>query len=167
MEKSVPRVVGPWLAGTFDRDRAVSRAATEGLSSFLTTPEKIVQFWRRCQQQILNYANDAVNETAETLSDHRSTNADDADAKYFRVLAGSLALVLNLLQTLNSADIEKCMDNYDQFFENDIIWASAVVSDPNARRLSSQLLLVCIERRPGRIEADLSRISKVFCGRGP
>lgn len=166
MEKSVPRVVGPWLAGTFDRDRAVSRAATEGLSSFLTTPEKIVQFWRRCQQQILNYANDAVNETAETLSDHRSTNADDADAKYFRVLAGSLALVLNLLQTLNSADIEKCMDNYDQFFENDIIWASAVVSDPNARRLSSQLLLVCVERRPGRIEADLSRISKVFVAEG-
>ncbi|KAI1421026.1 hypothetical protein F5Y12DRAFT_67511 [Xylaria sp. FL1777] len=166
MEKNVPKVVGPWLAGTFDRDRAVSRAAVEGLSSFLTTPEKMDHFWRRCQQQILNYANHAVNETAETLSDRRSTNADDADAKYFRVLAGSLALVLNLLQKLSALDIEKCRDSYDGFFENDIVWASAVVSDPNVRRLSSQLLLVCIEKRPGRIEADLPRISKAFVAEG-
>ncbi|GAW24631.1 hypothetical protein ANO14919_142220 [Xylariales sp. No.14919] len=166
MEKSVPKIVGPWLAGTFDRDRAVSRAATEGLSSFLTTPEKIAQFWKRCQQQILNYANDAINETAETLSDRRSTNADDADAKYFRVLAAGLALVLNLLQKLKIADIEKCIDSYDQFFENDKVWASAVLDDPGVRRLSSQLLLVCFEMRPDRIEADLSRISKVFLAEG-
>ncbi|TGJ82616.1 hypothetical protein E0Z10_g6158 [Xylaria hypoxylon] len=166
MEKNVPKIVGPWLAGTFDRDRPVSRAATEGLSSFLTTPDKVAQFWKRCQQQILNYANDAINETAETLSDRRSTNADDADAKYFRVLAASLALVLNLLQKLNAVDVEKCIDSYDQFFENDKIWASAVLNDPNVRRLSSQLLVVCFERRGGRIEADLSRISKAFVAEG-
>ncbi|KAI0870831.1 hypothetical protein GGS24DRAFT_474003 [Hypoxylon argillaceum] len=166
MEKNVPKVVGPWLAGTFDRDRAVSRAATEGLSSFLTTPEKVAQFWKRCQQQILNYADDAIKETADTLSDRRSTNADDADAKYFRVLAGSLALVLNLLQQLSAVDVEKCIDSYDQFFENDKVWASAIVNDPNVRRLSSQLLLVCLERRPDRVAADLSRISKVFVAEG-
>ncbi|KAI1166621.1 hypothetical protein F5B18DRAFT_57514 [Nemania serpens] len=166
MEKRVPKVVGPWLAGTFDRDRAVSRAATEGLSSFLTTPEKVTQFWKRCQQQILNYADDAIKETAETLSDRRSTNADDADTKYFRVVAASLALVLNLLQKLGTADIEKCMDSYDHFFENDKVWASAVADDSNARRLSSQLLLVCTERRPDRVEADLSRISRAFVTEG-
>ncbi|KAF2967544.1 hypothetical protein GQX73_g6050 [Xylaria multiplex] len=166
MEKNVPKVVGPWLAGTFDRDRAVSRAADQGLSSFLTTPEKVTQFWKRCQQQILNYANGAINETAETLSDRRSTNADDADAKYFRVIAASLALVLNLLQKLNVVDIEKCIDSYDQFFENDKVWASVVLNDPNARRLASQLLLVCFETRAGRIEADLTRMSKVFLADG-
>lgn len=166
MEKRVPKVVGPWLAGTFDRDRAVSRAATEGLSSFLTTPEKVAQFWKRCQQQILDYTDDAIKETAETLSDRRSTNADDADTKYFRVVAASLALVLNLLQKLSTADIERCIDSYDRFFENDKVWASAVANDPNMRRLSSQLLLACIEKRPGRVEADLSRISRVFVAEG-
>ncbi|KAK5633410.1 hypothetical protein RRF57_009125 [Xylaria bambusicola] len=166
MEKNVPKIVGPWLAGTFDRDRAVSKAATEGLSSFLTTPEKVLLFWKRCQQQILNYANDAVKETSDTLSDRRSTNSDDADAKYFRVLAGGLALVLSLLQKLDAADVEKCMDTYDQFFENDIVWASAVVSDPAVRKLSSQLLSVCIERRPDQIAADLPRVSKIFVAEG-
>ncbi|GAP86271.1 putative ring zinc finger protein [Rosellinia necatrix] len=162
MERNVPKIVGPWLAGTFDRDKAVSRAASEGLSSFLTTPEKISQFWKRCQQQILHYANDAIKETPGTLSDRRSTNADDADAKYFRVLAGGLALVLSLLQKLNTADMEKCIDAYDEVFENDKVWTSAILNDTNVRRLSSQLLLVCIEKRPDRVEADLSRISKVF-----
>ena len=166
MERNVPKVVGPWLAGTFDRDRAVSKAANDGLSSFLTTPEKVLQFWRRCQQQILNYAIDAVNETAETLSDRRSTNSDDADAKYFRVLSGGLALALNLLQKLGSADIEKSVDQYDQFFEHDIVWGSALVNDSTVRKLSSQLLSICIERRPDRIEADLPRISKVFVVEG-
>ncbi|KAI1822398.1 hypothetical protein F4861DRAFT_389462 [Xylaria intraflava] len=166
MEKNVPKIVGPWLAGTFDRDRAASRAATEGLSSFLTTPEKVVQFWKRCQQQILDYANDAIRETADTLSDHRSTNTDDAHTKYLRVLAGSLALVTNLLQKLNSTDVAKCTEGYDRFFENDKVWASAILDDPGVRRLSCQLLLACIDRMPDRIENDLARISKVFVAEG-
>ncbi|KAI1817479.1 hypothetical protein GGS20DRAFT_532322 [Poronia punctata] len=166
MEKRLPKVVGPWLAGTFDRDRAVSRAATEGLSSFLTTPEKVTLFWKRCQGQILNYADDATKETTDTLSDRRSTNADDADAKYLRVLGGSLALVLNLLQRLDAAEIEKCIDSYDQFFGNDKVWASLVANDSGVRRLSAQLLLVCIKKRPSQIEADLARISRALIAEG-
>ncbi|KAI1416842.1 hypothetical protein F5Y13DRAFT_204219 [Hypoxylon sp. FL1857] len=165
-EKHVPKIVGSWLAGTFDKDKAVSRAAIEGLSSFLTTPEKVVQFWKRCQAQILQYASDAIKETAETLSDERSTNADDAEAKYHRVLGSSLALVLNLLQKLDLPDLEKFQDNYDQFFEQDKVWASVTINDTVVRRLSCQLLSTCLEKRSGRIEADLARLSKIFVAEG-
>ncbi|KAI0021290.1 hypothetical protein F4780DRAFT_738909 [Xylariomycetidae sp. FL0641] len=166
MDKHSSKIVGPWLAGTFDRDGVVSQAATEGLSSFLTTPEKTTMFWRRCQQQILDYASDSIKETVDTLSDERSTSADEAKSKYYRVLQGSLALVLRLLQILDQADIEKCIDSYDQFFENDKVWASAVIDDHVVRRLSCQLLSTCLEKRPGRIEADLLRLSKVFVAEG-
>ncbi|KAI1639300.1 hypothetical protein F4809DRAFT_158751 [Biscogniauxia mediterranea] len=166
MEKRIPKIVGSWLAGTFDRDRAVSRAATEGLSSFLTTPEKVAQFWKRCQQQIIDYASDAIKETPDTLSDQRSTSADDAEAKCHRVLSGGLVLVLNLLQRLDPTEIEKCLDSYDQFFEDNKVWASVTINDVVTRRLACQLLLVCLERRPGRIEADLTRLSKVFVAEG-
>ncbi|KAI1386605.1 uncharacterized protein F4822DRAFT_321485 [Hypoxylon trugodes] len=165
-EKRIPKIVGSWLAGTFDKDKAVSRAATEGLSSFLTTPEKIIQFWKRCQAQILSYASDAMKETPDTLSDERSTNADDAEAKYYRVLGSSIALVLNLLQKLDLSDIEKYQDSYDQFFEQDKIWASVTVNDATVRRLACQLLSVCLEKRAGRIEADLARLSKTFVAEG-
>lgn len=166
MERNVPKIVGSWLAGTFDRDKAVSRAASEGLSSFLTTPEKVTQFWRRCQPQILEYASDAIKETSETLSDERSTNADDAEAKYHRVLGSSLALVLNLMQKLDLPDLEKCQDIYDQFFEQDKVWGSVISNDAAVRRLSSQLLSVCLAKRSDRIGADLARLSKTFVGEG-
>ncbi|RYP01600.1 hypothetical protein DL764_006166 [Monosporascus ibericus] len=166
MEKRLLKVVGSWLSGTFDRDRVVSRVATEGLSSFLTTDDKVVQFWRRCQQQILEYASDAIKETPDTLSDERTTNADDAEAKYHRVLAGSLALVLNLLQKLDSSDLDKCMDSYDQFFEDNKVWDSVTSNDVLVRRLSCQLLSISLEKRTARISADLSRISKAFIAEG-
>ncbi|KAI5868341.1 hypothetical protein GGS23DRAFT_592120 [Durotheca rogersii] len=166
MEKHVPKIVGSWLAGTFDRDRVVARVATEGLSSFLTTSEKVTHFWRRCQQQILDYASDAMKETTETLSDKRSTSADDAEAKYYRVLGSSLALVLNLLQKLDPSDIQKCLDSYDQFFEQDKVWASATISDAAVRRLACQLLSTCLEKRSDRVEADLLRLGKTFVAEG-
>ncbi|KAK7750841.1 hypothetical protein SLS62_007240 [Diatrype stigma] len=166
MEKRLLKVVGSWLAGTFDRDRGVSRVATEGLSSFLTTEDKILQFWRRCQRQILEYAADAVKETTDTLSDQRTTSSDDAEAKYHRVLASCFALVLNLLQKLGPPDLVKFQDNYDQFFEDDKIWASVASKDAAVRRLSCQMLSVSLEKRPDRIGADLARISKSFIAEG-
>ncbi|KAI1481951.1 Zfp294 protein [Daldinia eschscholtzii] len=165
-ERHVPKIVGTWLAGTFDRDKVVSRAAADGLSSFLTTPEKVVQFWKRCQPQILDYASGAIRETAETLSDERSTSADDAESKSYRVLGSSLALVLGLLQKLDPSDLEKYQDDYDQFFEQDKVWKSVSMNDTVVRQLSCQLLTVCLEKRPGRIEADLGRLSKNFVAEG-
>ncbi|KAI8964411.1 Zfp294 protein [Daldinia sp. FL1419] len=165
-EKHVPKIVGSWLAGTFDRDKVVARAAAEGLSSFLTTPEKVVQFWKRCQSQILDYVSGAIRETAETLSDERSTSADDAEAKSNRVLGSSLALVLGLLQKLDLKDLEKHQDDYDRFFEQDKVWKSVSINDAVVRQLSCQLLVVCLEKRPGRIEADLGRLSKDFVAEG-
>lgn len=107
-----------------------------------------------------------MKETAETLSDERSTNADDAQTKYYRVLGSSLALVLNLLQKLDLADLEKYHDSYDQFFEQDKVWASVAVDDTVVRQLSCQLLSTCLEKRADRIGADLTRLSKYFVAEG-
>ncbi|KAI0010945.1 hypothetical protein F4779DRAFT_575304 [Xylariaceae sp. FL0662B] len=166
MERYVPKIVSSWLSGTFDRDRTVSRVATEGLASFLTTPEKVLQFWKRCQTQILDYASDTIKETPDTLSDGRSTSTDDAEAKYYRVLGSSLALVLNLLQKLGTSELEKSQDNYDSFFEHDKVWTSVTSNDAVVRRLSCQLLSICLEKRPDRIGADLARLSKIFIAEG-
>ncbi|ROT43030.1 hypothetical protein SODALDRAFT_28970 [Sodiomyces alkalinus F11] len=166
MEKRVPKVVGAWLAGLYDRDRAVSRAANDGLSSFLNTHDKVVQFWKKCQSQILTYATDAMQETKDTLSDERSTTADDADAKYFRVVGGSLSLALGLLQKLEQSDLDSEADAYDAFFSEDKVWKSATFADPNVRKASCQLLWICIDRRPESVASQLSRIKKIFISEG-
>ena len=160
MEKFVPKIVGSWLAGTYDRDRAVSRAAQDGVSSFLDTESKVVTFWKRCQTQILDYAQETINETPQTLSDERTMSPDDVEAIYYRVIGSSISLVLNLLVKLGVDDILKHREKYNDFLSNNKkIWALASCADSFVRRTVDQLLYICVDKQPAIIEADLDLIS--------
>jgi hypothetical protein len=159
MEKRIPRIVGAWLAGTFDRDRAVSRAAKDGLSSFLTTDERVTQFWKKCQPQILGYASEAILETPDTLSDERSTTKEDAETKYYRVVGGSLSLILNILQ---KGDLEACRDEIERFLAQDSVWSLASAEDSFVRRAVFQLCQVCLQTQPDLLSAQLPRVGRAL-----
>jgi hypothetical protein len=163
MEKFIPKIVGSWLAGTYDRETSVARAATDGITSFLDTEDKVVLFWKRCQVQILDYAQEAIKETPQTLSDERSMSADDVQAKYFRVAGSSISLVLNLLLKLGRDDILKHQDKYENFLsKNKRLWALASSEDAFVRRVTSQLLVACLDGQAEIIESDLELISSAF-----
>lgn len=164
MEKHIPRIVGAWLAGTFDRDRVVSRAATGGLSSFLKTDERSIQFWRKCQVQILEYATEAIRETPDSLSDERSTTKEDAEAKYYRVVGGSLSLVLGLLQ---KGDTEKSREQFEQFLAADATWALVAAQDSFVRRTVYQLVQVCLHHHPDLLSPQLPRIGRALVSDAP
>ncbi|KAI8176017.1 E3 ubiquitin-protein ligase listerin [Colletotrichum sp. SAR 10_75] len=166
MEKHIPKIVGTWLAGLYDKDRVVSRAADAGLSSFLNSPEKVVSFWKKCQSQILTYATEAIQETKDTLSDERSTTPDDAEAKYLRVVGASLSLVLGLLQKLEPVDIEKEQEAYDTFFAEEKVWKSALMADNSVRKTSCQLLWICLDKRSDSTSSQISRLKKIFIAEG-
>ncbi|KAJ0114679.1 hypothetical protein J7T55_004923 [Diaporthe amygdali] len=165
MEKNLPKVAGSWLAGTYDKDKAVARSATEGISTFLNTEEKMNMFWKKCQAQILQYATDAITETPDTLSDERSTKPEDAEAKYYRVIAASFSLVLGLLGRLSGSDTEKHNSEYEVFFTSgpgDSAWTFAAAEDAHVRRTVYQLLQLCVESRWELIEPHMSRIGKIL-----
>ncbi|TQN74076.1 E3 ubiquitin-protein ligase listerin [Colletotrichum shisoi] len=166
MEKHVPKIVGAWLAGLYDKDRVVSRAANDGISSFLNSPEKVALFWKKCQSQITTYATDAIQETKDTLSDERSTTADDAEAKYLRVVGASISLVLGLLQKLEQADIQREEEAYDTFFTEEKVWKSVVMGDPSVRRSACQLLWICLDKRLESVSSQLPRLKKSFIAEG-
>jgi hypothetical protein len=147
MEKHVPKIVGAWLAGVYDRDRVVARAASDGLASFLTTPEKAKLFWKKCQPQILDFAIGAIQETEDSLSDERSTTKEDAVAKHYRVVAASLFLLLGLLQRMDSSDMEKMQSKYDDYFAEEAVWKSITYDDSSVRKAACQLLFACIDRK--------------------
>ncbi|KAH8899741.1 hypothetical protein GQ53DRAFT_801361 [Thozetella sp. PMI_491] len=163
MERRIPSIVGPWLAGTFDKDRVVARAASDGLTSFLNTDEKMAALWRKCQQQILEYATEAVIETPDTLSDERSTTKEDSEAKYYRVIGGSLSLVLNLLKR---GDLDKIEEDLDKFFREDAVWSMAAAEDSFVRKTVYQLLQTCIEARPESVRSQLPRIARILLSDG-
>ncbi|KAK0129006.1 hypothetical protein ONS95_000946 [Cadophora gregata] len=163
MERHIPKIVGSWLGGTYDRDRAVARAANDGTKSFLDTPAKMALLYRRCEASILDYAQEAVEETAQTLSDERTMSADDMQAKYFRVIGSSISLISNLLSTLDTDAIHKHREKYEGIVSgNKKLWAFASCDDAFVRRATDQLMLVCLAKLPTIIESDLEFVSHSF-----
>ncbi|KAL2061873.1 hypothetical protein VTL71DRAFT_7251 [Oculimacula yallundae] len=163
MEKYIPKIVGTWLGGTYDRDRAVARAANDGTKSFLDTPAKMALFYKRCETSILEYAQEALEETAQTLSDERTMSHDDMQAKYFRVIGSSISLFSNLLATLDKDVISKHQEKYEETLSgNKKLWAFASCEDAFVRRATDQLMAVCMAKLPSIIESDLELISHAF-----
>ncbi|KAL7800271.1 hypothetical protein V8C37DRAFT_364706 [Trichoderma ceciliae] len=163
-ERHIPKIVGAWLAGLYDRDRGVARAASDGLSSFINTPEKVAAFWRKCQAQILDYAVDAIRETHDSLSDERSTTKDDAEAKYLRVIGSALSLVLSLLQRLNDEEISNLTGRLDDFFSEEIVWRAITLNDSAVRKTVCHLLVTCIGRKLPYAESAQARQAMVTGG---
>ena len=92
------QVVGAWLAGLYDNDRSVIRAARDSLRQVFVSETKLKSLWRVYQPSILAFAEDAVTkETTYTLSDERTTSPDDASAKYARVIAAAISMVANVI----------------------------------------------------------------------
>lgn len=165
MEKNTPKIAGVWLAGTFDRERAVARAASEGLSTFLTTPDRISQFWKKCQSQVLQFATEAIVETPDTLSDERTTKSEDAEAKYYRVVAACLSLVHSLVERLSKEDTEKYESEYETFFSSgpgDGPWTFATADDSRVRKNVYQLIQLCLEKRTDLIQLHIPQIAKIL-----
>ncbi|KAF3767126.1 hypothetical protein M406DRAFT_61149 [Cryphonectria parasitica EP155] len=165
MEKRIPKVAGTWLVGSFDRDKPVARATTQGLSAVFTTEEKVTQFWKKCQLQILQYATEAITETPDTLSDERSTKPEDAEAKYYRAIAGGLSLVLGLLQRLSHEDTTKFYTEYETFFSSgpgDSAWSFATADDSRVRQIVYQLLRLCLEKQQALLDPHMPRIAKII-----
>ena len=98
MAKHMPTIAAPWLAGMYDNDKSVSRAANDSFTRAFSSQEKRRNVWRLYQSSILQYSKDVVaKETATTLSDERTTSPDDASAKYSRVVGAAVMVVTSLL----------------------------------------------------------------------
>jgi hypothetical protein len=163
MERHLQQVVGPWLASLYDRDRHIAKEASEYITHFLKTDDRVLSFWKRSQPQVLEYAQEAFHETPQTLSDERTMSSDDVQAKYFRVIESSITLVTNLLLKLDSKEILKQEDMYKEYLSNNKeLWALAASADAHVRRRTCDLLSVCMVKLSPIIEGDLGIISHAF-----
>ena len=141
MAKHMPQVVSPWVAGQYDNDKSVSRAANESFKRVFSSEEKVKNVWRLYQIPIIEFARDViVKETTNTLSDERTTSPDDSSAKYSRVLSASMMMVTNLMETVSGAEIDKSRVLLQEFLSEEKIWKLASNSDPSVRRSLYRLL---------------------------
>ena len=92
------QIIGTWLAGLYDNDRSVARAALDSLKQVFPSEEKMKGVWRVYLPSLVQFAIDAITrETPTTLSDERTTKPDDASAKYARVVGTMIFMVTNAI----------------------------------------------------------------------
>jgi hypothetical protein len=167
MERHLPKLAGAWLAGLYDKDRTVAKAAQSILSSFFNTDTKVISFKKQCQSTILGYAQDAINETPETLSDERTMSADDRQEKYYRVVSSTLRLIITLLSSLEREDIAKQQDKYEALLlNNETVWSLVTSKDAYVRKSVCELLATCVQFQPMIIESSLELIGRNFIVKG-
>lgn len=147
MARHMPVVAASWVAGQYDNDKSVSRAANESFHRVFSSEEKQKNVWRLYQLSILEYARDVIaKETKNTLSDERTTSVDDASAKYSRVVGASIMMVTNLMESVSKADIEKSRTFLNEFLNEEMLWKLASDNDAFVRRALYRFLSTALAR---------------------
>lgn len=143
-----------WLLSTNDGDKAVAQQSYKLLvEAFDNDKDKVdVKIWQIFANDILDFANVSLTmETKQTLSDDRSTSDEDSTAKYERVVNGSLALLIRIIQLINDPDVELSLSDesftqLEGLLDNDNLWEySSSVFNPksmNAALANSYLVLL-------------------------
>ena len=152
MGKHMPVVVGAWLAGLFDNDRLVARAAQESFKQVFPTPEKTQNLWKVFKRAILEYCRDAIlRETAQTLSDERSVSPDDAEAKRSRVLGTGISVLFKLIEEVSGEILDRESELLHEILGDKKLWENASHKDAYVRRSVYKLLTIMIARKSGMI----------------
>lgn len=120
--KYLKDTVGIWLAGLYDTDKQVQRAAKTSIDeAFGHSTAKIDALWKAFVVQILEYPLYLVTkESLSTLSDDRFVSKEDAQSKWNRACLGGLMLVNRLLnETVDSNDQITTM--FHDYFINETV----------------------------------------------
>ena len=165
--RHMPRISGPWLAGTFDNDRAAAKAAVDALNLVFPSSEKIQGVQKAFQGSIIQYCRDTLlHETIQTLSDERVVSSEDAEATYYRVVATSLSVINMLVVELPSEDQKKEDEVYNEVFSDSKFWDAANSDDAGVRRAMHRLIRACLSKRPDVVQSDLKVLSTVYVYKG-
>lgn len=152
----MPQTCPPLLAGLYDNDKVVSKAAQEALSGIFPTKEKLVGVRKAYQQSIIQFCMDVINyETVDSLSDARTINADDAEAKYARTVATYICLLQDLLRALPSEDRKSHQTLYDNVFASEKLWTFVSDKDSFLAKSTCRLFQSYLVQETGKHYRDI------------
>ena len=159
----LPKIIGAWLCGQYDADRSVARAAVQALTDAIPPREKRQALWKLYKDSLLDYAQDAMLvQTAQTLSDERSTSKDDADTKHARASGSAMTMLGHLIEANSgSSDFH---EKVVPLLTNKILWDFVTHSDPYLRRSICALAILC--SKSFKEELDWQVISSRFLSKG-
>ncbi len=153
----MPHTIGAWLCGVHDADKTVLRSAQDALKLVFPAAEKQRDISKVYQLPIVQYCRDAIlRETAQTLSDDRTTTPEDSDAKYNRVIASSIRVITDMLTNLPECEVQKQYQVYGELFAAKSLWDFVSSRDSSVRRAVLRLMCTGLQKNKGRCITVLS-----------
>ncbi|XP_021346788.1 E3 ubiquitin-protein ligase listerin-like, partial [Mizuhopecten yessoensis] len=115
-------LMGAWLLCQCDTYPTVSAAATQAFQSAFP-PAKQTDVLVYCRIEIIQFLTDQLlNQTANTLSDPKTTDRDDMENKYLRVMTSSLYGLRKLLTSLPVNHIESLQESLETLLKDSKFW---------------------------------------------
>ncbi|KAL9088242.1 MAG: hypothetical protein Q9159_003226 [Coniocarpon cinnabarinum] len=159
--KHMPFLAPAWLAGLHDGDRAVMRAAHDGLQSMFGSPEKQKNLRKAYQPQILAFGSDLIeNETKDSLSDPKSTLPEDAEGVYNRVASSGIQSISEMLHILGPEEADVHQKDYVSLCSSEKMLALLAHGDSSARRAIFGFIKVCFIQLRAGIMQHITQIAR-------
>ncbi|KAF2402395.1 hypothetical protein EJ06DRAFT_490803 [Trichodelitschia bisporula] len=161
--KYMSKVVGAWLAGMYDNDKLVAKAAQISVDKVFPTLEKKSMLYKAYQIPILDFCSGIIrSETPQTLSDERIISPDEAEAKYSRTLSAALGLLSRLMSELSHEDYAKNRDRYEEIFQDRELWKMASNDDVGIRRAMHKMLRSVIQSTAAKAALNPEILSEAY-----
>ncbi|KAL5624675.1 hypothetical protein BROUX41_004735 [Berkeleyomyces rouxiae] len=166
IEKHLPKFFPAWYAGRSDSSPSVVQIVRQGQQALISSPEKMAHAITKCQSILLRYACDCLQETKDSLSDERSTKPEDAEAKYYRVITGSMVIVKALMALVPAGSRAEHLDLYKEYFSNEKLWESISSNDSNTTKACCTTLVLALDEFPEIINEQKSVLRRVLLTEG-
>ncbi|KAJ3323561.1 listerin E3 ubiquitin protein ligase 1 [Boothiomyces sp. JEL0866] len=117
----IKQIIGTWIISQFDNSKEVAKLATESFqAAFPLNTNKTEQVLVYCLEEIQDYlTSNILHQSADTLSDARFATRDEMDAKYHRVISGSIDGLGFVIQNLS---YEKRINSFATVLSSKTFW---------------------------------------------
>ncbi|KAG5519850.1 hypothetical protein PMAC_000125 [Pneumocystis sp. 'macacae'] len=159
--KFVKKIIGSWIASTFDNDRAVKKAAIESFNTVFKTSEKRLTVKKVYHKYILNFNKNVIlKELPSTLSDLRYVSQEISEVRYFKIISSILASLSDIILNLKLEEIKEEEDSYIEIVSSETFWQFLYQSDSDVRKYFYELIKNISNKWPELLMSQKNMIKK-------
>lgn len=146
---NLKQIIGPWVAAFFDPYREVGQTARSAFESVFPESKRSEVFVYTIEDLLSFAIDNIVNQTAETLSDARFTDAEEMRLKYEQVIGASFGMLGSVVKEVSPDKVLEYKGEFDKVLDNKSSVKFVAHTSTHVRRSVYKLVRVIMLRCPG------------------
>uniref|UniRef100_A0A336LRQ7 E3 ubiquitin-protein ligase listerin n=1 Tax=Culicoides sonorensis TaxID=179676 RepID=A0A336LRQ7_CULSO len=144
----VKQLAGPWIASKFDTHAIAGSLAAGAFQKSFPTDEKQKNLLVFCESELVEfYIKNLTVHTATTLLNPKNFTSEELEAKYQRVVIGSLRALAFYLKKVPFEE-QKCGQKLTELIEHSKFWSFHKSKDSGIRSAWFEVISTCLRHSP-------------------